>query len=168
MTTWFTITHGRSGYDVEVWAPGDHFRRTYERAIAKGLRDDDWSGVSRGLRAVENHAAVLIGDARGERFEDRVGWIRPNQRMAIASASKLIAALAVHRVVARFRRFFFSAFSRPPVCVVVEPLGGPGTQARTDLELHSPVGDYVDAWTDDRGTTRLAQCPGNPFNFAST
>ena len=138
LTTWFTITNGRSGYDHEVWGPGDSFRRTYRKAIVKGLTKDDWAGVERGLGEVENHAAVIIGDASGELFSANVGWIRANQRMCVASASKLIAALAVHRIA-----------------------------ARTAFSVDDPVSAYVDAWEDADGgrTTRVSHLLGFTTGF---
>ena len=100
LVAWFAVTNGRDGYDSATWTPGDHFRREYQETIVDALRSGSWDAVDRGLRRSENHAALIVGDRGGERHAARVGWIRPGRRLSIASGSKWIAALAVHRVAA--------------------------------------------------------------------
>mmetsp|Transcript_24932 Transcript_24932/g.79159 ORF Transcript_24932/g.79159 Transcript_24932/m.79159 type:complete len:460 (-) Transcript_24932:9-1388(-) len=88
-------------YDIEEMAymPGNYQRIKVQSAIIDALKTNNWDAVEQGL--TENNFALIISDRSGVRWEVSRGWISADAKYAIASQSKVIAALAIYRLMQR-------------------------------------------------------------------
>ena len=107
---------------------GDVVRRELQDDIVAALESGKWASVEASFNNLDiaQHSALLIGDARGTQWETTRGWVSLDKEYAIASESKMIAALTVWRVM-----------------------------RHTSLTLDSSPGDYFDSWATSKPAVTL-------------
>lgn len=81
------------------FSPGDGVRRRLQPLVVEALRSGEWGAVEEAFS--DRNAAIIIGDARGTRWEKENGWMTADGEYAIASQSKIITALTIYRLMAR-------------------------------------------------------------------
>merc|ERR1719419_2139037 len=81
------------------WMPGNFQRLKVQKDILAALKSDKWTAVEKGL--TENNFAFAISDASGLRWETSRGWISMDSTYGVASESKMIATLAIYRLIQR-------------------------------------------------------------------